>query len=220
VRAFILAALFPLALFGAAGRVDWPMGWVYVVLTVGITLGGRYWMLRRNPALFDERSQALGRDDTKSWDKIIVPIVGVLGPFAQVIVAGLDMRFGWSPPFPLWLVVVGIALLLVGYVFATWAMLVNAFYSSAVRIQTDRGQYVISDGPYRFVRHPSYIGAVIGNLGASLMLTSLWSLIPMVLVTIVLLIRTSLEDATLQEELPGYREYAQKTTARWIPGVW
>ena len=99
--------------------------------------------------------------------------MAILGPFAQIIVAGLDMRFNWSPPFPLAVELVGLALLVFGYLFGTWATLVNAFYSSAVRIQVDRGQYVITDGPYRFMRHPSYIGVVIGNLGTSLMLSSL-----------------------------------------------
>ena len=219
VRMVVFAALFPILLFVAAGRLDWWQGWAYVVIAVGITAIGRYLMIRKNPGLLAERSQALGRDDTKSWDKILVPLVA-LGPLLQLIVAGLDMRFGWSASFPLWLELTGIGLMLVGYLFATWAMLVNAFYSSAVRIQHDRGQHVVTDGPYRIVRHPSYIGAIIGNFGTSLLLSSWWSLIVVVAIIVVLVIRTRLEDATLYNELPGYPDYAQQTRFRLVPGVW
>ena len=219
VRMTIVSALFPISLFVAAGRLDWTMEWVYVVLAVSITVVSRYLMIRRNPALFEERSQALRRDDTKSWDKIFVSII-VIGPLIQLIVVGLDMRYDWSPPFALWLEVMGLALVAIGFLFATWAMLTNAFYSSGVRIQSDRGQYVITDGPYQIVRHPSYIGLVIGNMGTSLALSSWWSLIPMAFVAVVIVVRTSLEDRALHDELPGYVDYVQQTRYRLVPGVW
>lgn len=220
VQMLIIFALFPILLFASAGRLDWWMGWAYVVIAVSITVIGRYLLIRRNPDLAKERAQALGREDTKGWDKILSPFVAIIAPLAQLIVAGLDMRYDWSPPFPLWLELVGIALMFAGYVFATWAMLTNPFYSSGVRIQTDRGQYVVQEGPYRFVRHPSYIGGIIGNLGTSLVLSSWWSLIPVAVGFVALVIRTRLEDETLHNELPGYPEYARHTRYRLIPGVW
>lgn len=220
VRMIIFTGIVPLALFLAAGRLDWWMGWVYVVIATVITIMSRYLMVRRNPDLLEERVKALGREDTKSWDKLIVLIVAILGPLAQIIIAGLDMRYDWSPSFLPTVELVGVAVMLAGYLFASWAMLVNAFYSSVVRIQSDRDQVVITAGPYRFMRHPSYIGMVIGIIGASLVLSSLWSLIPVAVVTIALVIRTVLEDATLHAELAGYQEYAQQTRYRWIPGVW
>jgi protein-S-isoprenylcysteine O-methyltransferase Ste14 len=219
VRITIVAMLFPVFLFLSAGQLDWRMGWVYVVLVVSITVISRYLMIRRNPELLAERTGALSREDTKSWDKIIAPIVAV-GRLAQIMVAGLDFRFDWSPVFALWVELFGIALLLTGYLFTTWAMLTNAFFSSTVRIQTDRAQYVITEGPYRIVRHPSYLGLLIGNVGTSLALSSLWSLVPVVLLMIVTVVRTALEDATLRSELPGYRDYANRVPYRLLPGVW
>jgi len=219
VRMTMVSLLFPLALFLAAGRLDWGMGWVYIVLAVGITIISRYLMIRRNPALLEERTTALSRDDTKRWDKILSPTMA-FGPLVQIIVAGLDYRFGWSPAFASWVPWLGIVLMIIGYLFATWAMLTNAFFSSTVRIQTDRGQYVITDGPYRIVRHPSYLGLLIGSLGSSLVLGSAWSLVPAAMMMIVTVVRTALEDATLQNGLPGYREYAQTTRYRLFPGVW
>ena len=219
VRITIVALSFPLLLFLFAGRLDWWMGWVYVVLVVGVTVISRYLMIRRNPELLEERTNALSREDTKRWDKIMAPIVAI-GPLVQIIVAGLDFRFDWSPPFALWVELLGIVLMLIGYLFAAWAMLTNAFYSSTVRIQTDRGQHVITEGPYRLVRHPSYLGFMIGYGATSLALSSVWSLVPAVVVIIVILVRTGLEDATLHKELPGYRDYAQKTRYRLLPGLW
>ena len=219
VRMAILAVVFPALLFLAAGRLDWWTGWAYIVLVVASTLISRYLMIRRNPALFEERTEALSRENTKSWDRIIAPMLSI-GPLVQIIVAGLDFRFGWSPAFAPWVQLLGIALMLIGYAFATWAMVANAFFSSTVRIQTDRGQHVVTEGPYRIVRHPGYIGLLIGSVGTSLVLSSVWSLVPAVVVMIVTVIRTALEDAALHDELPGYREYAQKTRYRLLPGVW
>jgi protein-S-isoprenylcysteine O-methyltransferase Ste14 len=219
VRMTILSAMFPILLFLSAGQWDWGMGWVYVVLVVSITVISRYLMFRRNPGLLEERTEALSREDTKRWDKILAPLVA-MSPLVQIIVAGLDFRNDWSPTFATWVEWLGIALLLVGYLFAGWVMLTNAFYSSTVRIQTDREQRVITEGPYRFVRHPSYLGFLIGSIGTSLILSSAWSLVVVALFGVVLVIRTSLEDAALQDELPGYREFTQKTRYRLFPGLW
>lgn len=219
-RFAVLIALFVIAVFASAGTFNWPMAWLYVVITVGIIFIGRYWMFLRNPDLLEERASALDREDTKSWDKVIVPLIAIIGPFAQIIVAGLDFRFDWSPAFPLWLELLGLAIMTFGHIFGTWPTLVNKFYSSGVRIQKDRDHYVVKDGPYAIVRHPSYTGNMIGNLGTSLLLSSLWSLIPFALVVITLVIRTKLEDDTLQAELEGYKAYTQETRYRLIPGIW
>ena len=219
VRMALVSSLFPLVLFLAAGRLDWGMGWLYVVLTISVTAISRYLMIRRNPELLEERTSALSREDTKAWDKILAPVMA-FSPLLQILVTGLDFRIDGSSTFALWLQVLGIVVMLAGYALATWAMLANAFFSSTVRMQTDRGQYVVTDGPYRLVRHPSYLGLLVGSLGTSLMLSSLWSLLPVALMMIVIVIRTALEDAVLQDELPGYRDYAQQTRYRLIPGLW
>ncbi|HEY6073427.1 MAG TPA: isoprenylcysteine carboxylmethyltransferase family protein, partial [Anaerolineales bacterium] len=101
-----------------------------------------------------------------------------------------------------------------------WAMVSNAFFVATVRIQTDRQQTVSSGGPYRYVRHPGYLGALLLHLGVPFMLNSLWALIPAILIALVLIVRTAMEDQTLHAELPGYKEYAQRVRYRLLPGVW
>jgi protein-S-isoprenylcysteine O-methyltransferase Ste14 len=140
--------------------------------------------------------------------------------FPLVIVAGLDHRFGWSPVFPTWLIIVGIFLIALGYAFATWALVENRFFSSMMRIQTDRGHVVCDSGPYRIVRHPGYAGSLLAMPGIVLALGSVWTFIPVGIALVVSVIRTALEDRTLQEELPGYREYASRVRYRLFPGVY
>jgi protein-S-isoprenylcysteine O-methyltransferase Ste14 len=140
--------------------------------------------------------------------------------FPLVIVAGLDHRYGWSPVFPLWLIVLGFLLILLGYAFATWALIENRFFSSVVRIQVDRGHVVCDSGPYRIVRHPGYAGNVLALPGIVLALSSMWTIIPAVAALIIAVIRTVLEDQTLQDELPGYRDYTQRVRYRLIPRIY
>lgn len=140
--------------------------------------------------------------------------------FPMVIVAGLDHRYQWSPEFPLWLIVIGFILLALGYAFATWALAENRFFSSVVRIQTDRGHVVCDSGPYRFVRHPGYSGNIVALFGIVLALGSVWTLIPAAVAFIIAVIRTALEDQTLQKELPGYRDYARRVRYRLLPGIY
>jgi protein-S-isoprenylcysteine O-methyltransferase Ste14 len=140
--------------------------------------------------------------------------------FPMVVVAGLYHRFDWSPEFPLWLIVIGFILISLGYAFAAWALAENRFFSSVVRIQTDRGHVVCDSGPYRFVRHPGYAGSFLSLFGIVLALGSLWTLIPAAVASIITVIRTALEDQTLQEELPGYRDYARRVRFRLVPGIY
>ena len=140
--------------------------------------------------------------------------------FPMVIVAGLDHRYNWSAEFPLWLIVLGFILTSIGYAFAAWALAENRFFSSVVRIQTDRGHVVCDSGPYRFVRHPGYAGNMLALFGIVLALGSVWTLIPAAVASIIAVIRTALEDQTLQEELPGYRDYTRRVRYRLIPGIY
>lgn len=139
--------------------------------------------------------------------------------YPMVAVAGLDHRYNWSPDFPLWLIVVGFVLISLGYAFATWAFVENRFFSSVVRIQTERGHVVCDTGPYRFVRHPGYSGNIVALFGIVLALGTVWTLIPTAVALIIAVIRTALEDRTLQDELPGYRDYAQRVRYRLIPWI-
>jgi len=210
----------PVVLLVCGGDFGWWQAWVYSLLIVAAGIGGRIWAERRHPGLLAERQNIEKIQSAKAWDKVLAPLMALSVVFPLVIVAGLDHRRGWSPIFPLWLIVLGFILISLGYAFATWALVENRFFSSTVRIQTDRGHVVCDSGPYRIVRHPGYAGNIPPLLGIVLALGSVWTLIPAAVALIIAVIRTALEDQTLQEELPGYREYARRVNYRLIPGVY
>jgi len=157
--------------------------------------------------------------DTKPWDKILAPLLGI-GSILVLLVAGLDRSYGWSSPFSLIVNILALTGIVIGYAFSSWALVANRFFSGTVRIQTERGHHVVSSGPYRLIRHPGYAGGLLGYVLIPVLLDSLWAFIPAGLLAAVMVVRTALEDRTLQAELPGYAAYAQKTRCRLIPGVW
>lgn len=212
--------LLPMVLFIAAGRLNWVWAWVYAGIVVSFTLVSRIAVIRTNPDLLAERAQSLDREDVKGWDRLILFFLLLVGPLAMMIVAGLDERFGWSSQISVALRLVALAIMVVGYTVGSWAMAVNRYYSAVVRIQKDRGQTVVTDGPYRFVRHPSYATGIVSSLMIPILLGSLWALIPTIFVALGTIIRTALEDKTLVEELDGYKEYAARVRYRLLPGVW
>jgi len=210
----------PLVLLVCGGDFGWWQAWVYSLLIVAAGIGGRIWAERRHPGLLAERQSIEKMQSGKAWDKVLAPLMALSLAYPLVIVAGLDHRRGWSPVFPLWLIVLGFVLISLGYAFATWALAENPFFSSTVRIQTDRGHVVCDSGPYRAVRHPGYAGNIPPLLGIVLALGSVWTLVPAAVALIIAVIRTALEDQTLQEELPGYRDYARRVKYRLIPGIY
>jgi len=220
LRLAAFTLLLPMVLFIAAGRLDWVWGWVYVGIVVFFTLISRIAVIRTNPDLIAERARSLDREDVKGWDRLILFFLLLIGPLAMMIVAGLDERFGWSPQILLTPRLVALAVMVLGYIVSTWAMAVNRYYSAVVRIQKDRDQTVVTDGPYRFVRHPSYAAGNVASLMIPILLGSLWAFIPCGLGVLLTIIRTALEDKTLLEELDGYAEYAQQVRYRLLPGVW
>lgn len=212
----------PLILLACAGDIRWWQAWMFALLVVAAGIGGRVLAEQRHPGLLAERehSRSLKTPDVKAWDKVLAPLMAVSQAFPPAIVAGLDHRFGWSPAFPTWLSIAGMFLIAIGYTFATWALVENRFFSSMTRIQTDRGHVVCDSGPYRIVRHPGYAGSLLALCGIVLALESLWTLLPAFVALIVALARTALEDRTLQQELPGYQEYAERVRFRLLPGVY
>ena len=148
----------PLALLASGGDLGWWQAWIYAVLIVASGIGGRIWALQRHPDLMAERQNVENIENAKAWDKVLAPLMALSIAYPLVIVAGLDHRYGWSPAFPSWLVVLGFVLIALGYAFATWAFAENRFFSSVVRIQTERGHVVCDSGPYRVVRHPGMRG--------------------------------------------------------------
>lgn len=218
VRIVLFTMVMVAILFGSAGRLDWVMGWAFVALVVLSQVTGVVLLLAKNRELLEERSRL--HKDAKAWDKLLAPLMAVGGPAVTWIVAGLDIRFGWSPPLSLTIHIVAFGMALLGMALVLWAMLSNKFFSSVVRIQQDRGHGVTSAGPYRRVRHPGYVGASAYYLATPLMLGSLWALIPAALTVCVTVLRTALEDRTLRRELDGYEEYAARVQYRLVPGIW
>ncbi len=216
----IYILLVPAILFLSAGTLNWGMAWLYVRVMIASGLISWIIMIRTSPDLIAERSKFLKAEGVKAWDKVLAPGVGIVGPLVMWIVAGLDLRFGWLPNIPLVLGLVALVIVVIGYALVIWAVAVNQFFSSVVRIQTDRGHTVITTGPYRFVRHPGYTGGIVSYLATPVALGSLWALIPAGLTVLLLVVRTALEDRTLQKELSGYKEYTQQTRHRLLPGIW
>ena len=214
----VVTILVGTVLFASAGRLDLAMFWAFVVAHSGSHLAMALVVFRGNPDLLQERQQP--GEGAKRWDRALLSIY-ILVVLAIFVLAGLDVgRFHWSDGVPLWLQIAGLAVFVISFAFDIWAMAVNDFYSRVVRIQEDRGQYVVADGPYRFVRHPSYAGGIVSWMCTALTLGSWWALLPAALVGLVLVVRTALEDRSLHQELPGYSEYAQQTRYRLLPGVW
>jgi len=220
IRLVVVYLLIPLILLVCGGDLGWWQAWLYSLLIVAAGVGGRMWAEQRHPGLMAERQNLVSIQDAKAWDKLLAPLMAVSIGFPVVILAGLDHRYHWSPEFPLGLIVLGFVVVAFGYAFAAWALAENRFFSSVVRIQTDRGHMVCDSGPYRFVRHPGYAGNILALFGIVLALGSVWTLIPAVVAAIIAVVRTVLEDRTLQAELPGYRDYARRVRYRLMPGIY
>jgi len=203
-------------LFAAAGRVDWRAAWAYIGASVGIVAVNAVAILPRNPELIAERGRP---EASKGWDRVLTALLALIG-LTTPVAAGLEARSCWSRKASPAVQFFGFASMVLGYGLVSWAMASNRFFSTAVRIQKERGHEVVSGGPYRHVRHPGYSGIISSTLGTPLLLGSRWALIPAGLTAALYVVRTVLEDRTLQNELDGYREYADRVRYRLIPGVW
>jgi protein-S-isoprenylcysteine O-methyltransferase Ste14 len=217
VRITIFGLIIGGLMFGIADTLDWWMGWAYLSAWFSYVLVALF-SVPMDEKFVEERTQV--KEDVPTWDKVLTSIFSLLTPLGLVVIAALDRRLGWSPPLALWLQITALIVGSLGYLFSVWASAVNQFYARYVRIQTERGHTVITDGPYRIVRHPGYVGVSIYVIASALALGSLWALILSGLMVVYLIVRTTLEDKLLHEELDGYREYAQKTRYRLLPGIW
>lgn len=217
IKAVVTVLLMFALFFIPAGTFDWPEAWLFLFLYFTMAIGTLVWMRKNAPGLLKERMSR--RKERKSWDKIIMTIYPFL-LIALLVITGFDaVRFHWSKVS--W---VAKAFGFIGFFFAAsfafWAVRTNAFASDVVRIQDDRGHRVCTTGPYRFVRHPMYVGVILLLLSFPLALGSLYAFIPVLFILILFILRTSLEDKALHQELPGYKEYAKKVRYRLFPGVW
>ncbi len=220
IRLVLTYLLIPLVLLVCGWDARWWQAWVFSLLIFAAGIAGRIWAERRHPGLLAERVKFEHAEDAKPWDKVLAPLMALSLTFPLAIVAGLDHRFGWSPAFPVELNIAGLILTGLGYAFAVWALVENRFFSGVVRIQTDRGHCVCDSGPYRIIRHPGYAGNLLPLPGMVLALSSVWTLIPAAVALVITVTRTALEDRTLQDELPGYRDYARRVRYRLMPGVY
>ncbi len=204
-------------IFIPAGRITYWQGWVFVGTIFLIVLISSIAFVSKTDLIEERMKPGPG---TKWWDKVFYAFF-IPTFYAVIIIASLDAgRFQWSPLLPVSVYIVGYMSFILSNFIHLWAMWINRFFSSTVRIQTDRKHEVVQDGPYRFVRHPGYVGGILLAISSSLVLGSLWALIPAAFVGILLIIRTYLEDVTLQKELAGYADYAKKVRYRLLPGIW
>jgi protein-S-isoprenylcysteine O-methyltransferase Ste14 len=217
IRQFIGTLIFFAIIFISAGKINYWQGLVYLAIGI-IMVTVNYTVLRPDAELMKERSKP--GENTKQWDKIILGL-SFLITIAMYITAGLDSgRYHWSPDFNSSLYIIGILLTISGQLLFLVAQKQNKFFSSTVRIQTDRDHVVCDTGLYSMVRHPAYMGSIIQAIGFPLIFGSVWSIIPVSLLIIIFVTRTQLEDKTLKSELKGYTEYSEKTRYRIIPFVW
>ncbi len=204
-------------LFGAAGTLLWPWGLTLLgVQVAGIAASGLL-MGEKRRELMAERSKTGGMP---AWDRWIGGLWGVTYFILELAIAGLDYRFGWSGlTAPAWHLL-GLAGYLLGAALFAWAMRSNAYFASVSRVQAERGQTVCDSGPYRLVRHPGYLGAILQGLAIPLFLGTFVALLPAILAAGLMALRTVFEDRMLRRELPGYAAYAGRVRARLLPGVW
>jgi protein-S-isoprenylcysteine O-methyltransferase Ste14 len=203
-------------LFGAAGRLDWPMAWAYMVIlivstVVLIALGDR-------EMLFVRAGKEKG---AKTWDQFLAKVSFLLFWPGSTIVAGLDYgRLHLSPSIPVPVRIIALLAFAFGLAFSVWAMVANKFFVKFVQIQTERKHTVITNGPYAYVRHPGYAGSLLSFISLPVALGSLWALLPALAGLSLWVVRTYLEDRTLHKELDGYSQYASRVRWRLVPGIW
>ena len=217
IKHFVGTFIFFLVLFISAGKIYYWQGLIYVFIgLIMATLS--YTVLKLDSDLLNERSKP--GEGTKKWDKLLLGLC-FQAAIATYIIAGLDSgRYHWSPSFHWSIYLLGIILIILGQLIFLIAQKQNKFFSSTVRIQTDRKHTVCETGLYKVVRHPAYLGTIIQLIGFPLLIGSLWSVIPTSLSIMLFIIRTYLEDKTLKNELIGYLEYSLKTRYKIIPYVW
>lgn len=205
------------AVFLPAGTWQWPAGWLFLAVMAGAVASVTFGVFRAAPDLLQERRTAAKH--AKPWDRILVPVMTGL-PLVGVVLAGLGQRWSWTAPFAAWAAWPAFVVMALGSALTYWGMRCNRFFSSHVRIQTERGHHVIRSGPYAHIRHPGYAGAILVTLATPVLLDSTPGFVIALVTTAATILRTGLEDHTLRNELPGYQDYANQVRYRLVPKVW
>jgi protein-S-isoprenylcysteine O-methyltransferase Ste14 len=213
----VMFVVIAVVLFGSAGTLDWAWGRVYLgIYVASVSLNA--WFLRHSQALVAERGRPAA--SAPGWDSALGGLWAIAEFVAIPFFAGLDLRWGWTGSVAVGVHVVGAVVFAIGLGLFGWAMITNAWFSTAARIQPERSQQVCRDGPYRFVRHPGYVGAVLQSVGSPLLLGSVVAIAPALVAITCMVVRTSLEDRMLHAGLPGYADYARDVRRRLMPLVW
>lgn len=220
IAMFVMALSFHMPfLFIPAGTLNWPEAWLYLIVIFSYAGVTALWLKKNDPDRLKRRTSFARVKPVKGWDKIIMLAFAVLS-VALFSIAGLDaVRYQWSQT-PFALKVLGFVGLILSLTLIFLVMRENTYASKIVEVQKDRGHKVITTGPYSFVRHPMYVGYILLFHCLPLALGSLYAFIPGSLMAILIIIRTHLEDKTLQKELKGYKEYTKKVKYRLLPRVW
>lgn len=217
MQILIMFLVMGLELFLGSGKLGWVWAWIFLGIGLISVSVNAFFMLHTSPETVAERGKP---GEIKTWDRWIGGGWLISQYFLVPLLSALDFRYGWTGTIALLWHLIGA----IGYALSlgltSWAMISNTFFSTAVRIQADRGQQVCKSGPYHFVRHPGYVGFFFQSLCVPLLLGSLWSLLFTIPIAVLMVIRTTLEDRMLQEQLPGYKEYAREVKYRLLPGVW
>lgn len=218
VRNTVMVLIAGVCLFLPSRDTGWAMAWAYLGVLMASKVAIALILSRSNPELLAERGGI--PKDVKAWDRPLAMAMALYGPALGWIVAGLDRRYGWSMAFSAPVQVTALLVTALGTTLTLWAMASNRFFLGFCRIATERGHSVATAGPYRYVRHPGYLGAIIYQLATPPALDSLWAFLPVALTIAMTILRTSLEDRTLQQELRGYAEYSRQVRQRLLPGIW
>jgi protein-S-isoprenylcysteine O-methyltransferase Ste14 len=207
---------YALLLFGGAGTLRWPAGWVFLALYAVQMLTIDTWLARRDPGLAAERRRPNRSPGPPDWDRRFLIISAIVGPAWMLFMAFDAGRFGWSQ-LPVELAPLGAVLMMLGTWIAYAGLRANHFASIIVRMQPDRGHRLVDGGPYAVVRHPIYAGAFLTALGTPLVLGSAWGLVGSAVLILLTAHRAVLEERFLEEGLAGYRDYAARVRWRIIP---
>ena len=216
IREYLARVIMAFILVLTSGTWTWINTWIYAALATLTSVLVHLFVIRVNPSLYNERGNP--NENTQKWDLILMRAISLFS-FSSIIIAGLDKRNSWSSLGDGWIIPGGILIILSG-VLATWAMAENSYFSSVVRIQDDRGQIVISSGPYHYIRHPGYLSGIMFFLGTPMVLDSVFGFVSFVCITVGFGIRIIFEEKMLIAQLDGYREYSKMVKYRLIPKIW
>ena len=217
--AYVMLVIQMIIFFISAGHINGPRPWIFFGASFVYCSASTVVQYKLNPELLVQRLKRK-RKGSKLWDEILMRVSNIIVLIAVPAVAGWDIGRFQSPGLDVPFAAVGFVLFIVSTILLNWAMIVNPHFEPTVRIQKDRDHKVITSGPYKRVRHPGYLAGILFTLSIPLIIGSVFTLIPSGIYSLLMIIRTSLEDKTLHKELDGYSEYAKRVRYRLFPEVW